>query len=176
MFFIVLRKYWKNHILELLLCWYLRHKRSPKDFITQIDLDNIKHIDSGAFPEKLQMFNDCETVQDLVSSCDCIGIEQIYFLQKNNWYIIATRHPGFITIKSFAAYSGRCKELTTVVSWLFKNFKYDKVKVIARESTSYQILLSFCKRNKIVLLRDKRIVLENEFFHDIILKAINKCN
>ena len=162
-----------DYLLEKILCIILRIKRKKEDLLSEEDFYKIKQIESLSYPKGLQGYQECRDLQDFVRCCDCVGLEQIYYLCDGNWYFIAIRHLNYIHLKDFASSNKRCSEITNIISWLFDNFKRNKIKVLARESTSYQIMSAF-KDRKIVFLSDKRIVMNDEFFHEITFKALKK--
>ena len=155
------------------LCDELKKIRSKEELISEDDFFQNKKIAKAAYPEKLNIYKELECLDDFLLKYDCKCIEQVFSIVKKEWYFIAIKTLEGIIIKDFAAINGKCREIMSVVSYLYRLdelFNGVVFYTLSREITSYPFILLVEKKKKIKILTDKCYVMDEEYFHDISFK------
>ena len=131
-------------------------------------INKIKQIEASAYPEYMQMLQECYTLEDIADYCEC-SVKQLHILQKDNFYVLVASHKRYVEIVDWAA-AGRCVEPFVVFKFIKNIAKGKTIKLDAREGTSYPFIKEMEKRGLIKITHD------NEWsWGDIIMHEIEMC-
>jgi len=148
--------------------------RNKEDFVTDEVIELIKKNERAAYPKSLWVWQNCNDIVNFVSACGCYGIEQIYCCVGENWHFLFADNGKKVTLIDFACASGECREIMSIISYAAKITRGRRVFLSAREKTSYRLICSMIKRNRIKVIMDKCYYNKGEFFHHMLIKPNKK--
>lgn len=161
-----------------LLLSLTHYKEIKRKELVLSDIQHLKNIFKSAYKDSMEFSNYMDTVNTVSDLCDylcCDYLSQLEFLVEDDFYIFLINRFDSLQIVDFAAKDGKCQNIFKVLSFIrstIKKTKKKRLRLKAREKTSYPIILSLVKSGKIIILHDSIITLKNEKSHKLIVEVI----
>ena len=128
-------------------------------------INKIKEIEASAYPEHMQMLQECYSMEDIADYCEC-SVSQLHILQKDNFYVLVANHKKYVEVVDWAS-TRRCVEPFAVFKFIKNIAKGKTIKLDARKETSYPFIKEMEKRGLIKITHDESWSWGGDIMHEI---------
>ena len=142
---------------ETLYGLYLKLTRDKKSdpLISEIDLLKINEISEKAYKNAdFQQENKCMSIRELLDSCRCNYSEQLYYLLKDDWFLLLSLHHNHVFLVEFAGVNSRCANIFEAVDYLKQKCRGKKIVTVCNEDYSYPLIKLLEKFGRVEIVYD----------------------
>lgn len=160
--------------LELRYAKRLKKTRQQDKYplINDNDINSIKKFLIATNSDFISLVDRVDSKEMLMPYCLVINLYQIYFLIKEQWFLVIASHYNCYDIVMLDAAGGKCGDIFLIFDFILENFKHKPFIASCRESTSYPLLLALEKHGRIKIINDYARVKTDEMMHYVKFRII----
>ncbi len=167
------------YIRAVILYWYgcyLDRKRKDPYRLTDADVPDMRRIEAEGYKDIGYLeYDECETLKDVVMVTYVSHPAQIYYIHRDDWFMLAIDRLFYVSVENLVAASGRISNPFVFARAMCDLFKGRRIRMCSRDKTSYPLLKALEKGKKIQICSDRKSDKSDEEYgdwHDVEIKIL----